>query len=230
VAPESLFGSLRVTKTPTLRDQVYDLLSREIQEYRLKPGDRLVEAKLAEELGISRGPIREAVARLIAEGLLIDGQGSGVYVAPLPSVKEIEDNYLIRGLLQSLAARLAATNITKLELEQLTACLESAKKYIAQGEAEVFFEHNLEFHRIIEKAACSERLEDVINYLRSPFYLRVSHKLPQIHRLGVALDEHQAILQALIQADGEAAERLMKTHLENAKWSLLDKLKEEEDA
>jgi len=216
-----------VQKQPFLRDQVYEILAQAIKENRLKPGERLVESKLAEELGISRGPIREAIARLVAEGLLVGGGSNGVRVAPLPSLPEIAENYVIRAVLQGMAARLAAEKIDDSELQDLKLCLDKAKRSLAKGDIEGFLDHNLQFHELIEKASRSAKLQEVINYLRSPLYKRVSHKLSQILRIDVALKEHEEILKAIEGRDGERAERLMRAHVENAKESLLKRFKEE---
>jgi DNA-binding GntR family transcriptional regulator len=222
MAPYTRIAPSPISRAPTLRDQAYEVLTQAVRENRLKPSERIIESKLAEELQISRGPIREAIARLVAEGLLVAGT-NGVRVAPLPSLEDIVDNYSIRGVLQGMAARLAAERITDDELTHLHEFLDNATNSIKTGVTEEFFQYNLEFHELIERASKSEQLQDVIDYLRSSLYKRVSHKLSQIFRVDVAHREHQRICEAIATRDGSRAEQLMKAHIDNARESLLKK-------
>ena len=211
-----------ISKHPLLRDQTYQILTQAIRENRFKPGQRIVESKLASQLNISRGPIRESIARLLAEGLLVITR-DGLQVAPLPSPAQIVDNYAIRGVLQGLASRLAAQHANAQQLEQLRACLAEAKGSLHSQESEDFYHYNLKFHELVEEASGSESLRDAINHLRSPLYHRISHKMSQLFRIAVAHREHEEIFKAIERRDGPQAEALTKTHLENAKASLLEK-------
>ena len=101
-----------------LREIVFEAMREAIVSGRLAPGERLVEIKLADEMGVSRTPVREAIRKLELEGFVIMMQRKGAYVAGL-SPKEIRDVFEIRSTLESLAARLAAERITQVQLEQL---------------------------------------------------------------------------------------------------------------
>ena len=210
-----------ISKHPSLRDQTYEILTRAIRENRLKPGQRIIESKLAADLNISRGPVRETIARLLVEGLLVNA-GDGLQVAPLPSPEQIIDNYRTRAVLQGLAARLAAQNATTGQLDRLRICLKEAGDSVRSQASEVFYQNNLKFHELIEEASGSESLQDVINHLRSPLYHRISHKMSQLFRVDFAHREHEKIFRAIQLRDSTGSEDLMKTHLENAKASLLE--------
>lgn len=219
----NVFSDTPIQKNLLLRDKAYEILIQAIRENRLKPGQRIVESQVAETLQISRGPIHEAIVRLVTEGLLITSKNNVTHVAPLPSLKKIADNYSIRSLLQGMAARLAAENANNDQIEKMHQSLTNAKECLSAGKNESFFEHNLEFHELIEIASGSETLQEVINFMRNPLYKRISHKLSQIHRVDIAQKEHETIFALIRTKDGEGAEDSMKSHVMNARQSLVDK-------
>ena len=115
-----------------LRDVVSDVLRQAIKDGVLKPGERLMEIRLAEELGVSRTPIREAIRKLEQEGFVVMVPRRGTYVADI-SLKDISQVFEIRGALEELAAGLAAERITPDELERLERILVEINEYMAHA-------------------------------------------------------------------------------------------------
>src|SRR5438105_10870219 len=129
----------------TLWQRVYDFLREEILSERLQPGAVLQEVALSEELGVSRGPIREAIGRLAAEGLVVVRPRRGAVVRSLTKDEFIEA-YEVREALEVLAVRLATPRLTNEGLARLELLIETMEGHAARDEVEAFFEANAAFH------------------------------------------------------------------------------------
>lgn len=209
-------------KSPSLSDQALERLSELIIRGDIKPGARIQEAVLARQLGISRGPLREAIRRLEGRGLLVRIPHVGVRVAN-PSVEEIIDLYMIREVLEGLACRLAAERLTVEELTSLRDVLfnHSAHEDVKSGTGYYQTPGDQDFHFQIIKGSRQVRLietllGDLYQVLRF-FRYRSSINLG---RAKAAYSEHIGILEALERRDGDAAERLMREHLQHARLSV----------
>lgn len=201
---------------------IYDSIREGILSGRYAAGERLVEARLAAELGVSRTRVREALARLEAEHLLARASGRGLVVTQL-SPSEIEDMYALRLLLEGFAAARAAENVTFEELERLRelqnelVAAEQGADSAGDGERTALIrrvtEINKEFHNLIHIAARNRRLEPVLRsvievpLMFTSFYWYTNRELKE------AANDHQAILDALEAREPERAEELMKRHI-----------------
>jgi DNA-binding GntR family transcriptional regulator len=176
------------------------------------PGDQITESELAARLGVSRTPVREAIAHLVTQGLLVkeDNRSARVH---RPSLEELTEIYELRALLEPHVARLAAANATTDRIRELRALESRLRK--EEGTDEWFGDH-ARFHRTIALAADRPRMLATIDALRhhSEPYVRLVTALDAGQR-DVAQKEHEAILQAIAEGDGEHAEELVRTHLES---------------
>ncbi len=191
---------------------VYRKLKERIISGELAPDTRLIELSIAAEFGVSRTPVREALKRLAAENLVLADPARGIVVhAPEPS--EIEDVFILREALDSLAARLAAHRITPSELARLHLIVESMREATETDRREQIILANARFHDVIYGAAGNRMLARVARDLRD--FVRRFSTLPfaSPDRVHHVLDEHLAILEALENHDPEAAERASKGHL-----------------
>ncbi|GAA4529926.1 GntR family transcriptional regulator [Chelativorans composti] len=209
-------------KSPSLSDRALERLTELIIRGDIKPGARIQEAVLARQLGISRGPLREAIRRLEGRGLLVRIPNVGVHVAN-PTVDEIIDLYTIREVLEGLACRLAAERLTDKELKRLRDVLfdHSAHEDVKSGTGYYQSPGDQDFHFQIIKGSRQARLietllGDLYQVLR--FFRYRSSIKPG--RAKAAFEEHISILEALERRDGEAAERLMREHLQHARLSI----------
>jgi DNA-binding GntR family transcriptional regulator len=204
----------------SLTGRVFKQLSDQILNGKYKPGDSLVETKLAKELGVSRTPIREALRQLEQEGLVSSIPNKGVFVRGI-SEQDIEDIYAMRVLIEGLAARWAAEKVTPAELDSLKEILDLMEFYTSKGDTEHISELDTQFHALIYSASKSKPLCFVLGNLHH-FVQRArigSVKVPG--RADKTLNEHRAIVQAFEDRDPDAAEAALTNHVLRAKANLL---------
>ena len=211
-----------------LRDVVFETLRDAIITQVLKPGERLMEIQLADEMGVSRTPVREAIRKLELEGLVVMVPRKGAYVAGV-SMKDIHEVYEVRAALEMLAVTLAAERITDEELDALE------RQVLRESEAEENSDENAldniiyidsTFHDIIYQAAHNQRLVQFVNILQEQLQLFRAASLSRPGRSKTALDEHKQIVEALAERNGELASRLAKEHIENAENAMISGMEE----
>ncbi len=180
-----------------------------------KGGESLTEMKLAQEYGMSRTPIREALRKLEVEGLVNIIPNKGAVVSSLTD-EEISNVFNIRMRIESMAAYLAAKNITESQLEQLRDALELFEFYIGKGNTGRCGEEDFKFHDIIYDASGSRPVRNVLQSMNS--YIRsVRHEtLKSRERMKQAVSEHIDIFNAIKEGNAELAEELAYKHVVNA--------------
>ncbi|GAW91651.1 GntR family transcriptional regulator [Calderihabitans maritimus] len=208
-----------------LREIVFETLREAIINGTLKPGERLMEVQLAEEMGVSRTPVREAIRKLELEGFVVMVPRKGAYVAGI-SIKDIADVFEIRAALESLAAGLAAERITEEELEELERLLVQVAECTESNDLEKLIEIDTRFHDILYKASRNERLVQIISNLREQIQRFRSTSLAFPGRMKETLEEHKKIVEALSERNVALAQALAAEHIENAENSMLEALRE----
>jgi len=204
-----------------LREIVFEHLREAIIGGNLRPGERLMEMQLAEEMGVSRTPVREAIRKLELEGLVIMVPRRGAYVSDL-SIKDVAETYEIRAALEALAAGLAAERITADESEELERILVSIGQCIANNDLERSIELDEQFHGVLYRASKNERLVQIINNLREQIQRFRATSLGTPGRLEAVFSEHTKIAEAISERNAALAERLAMEHIENAENALLE--------
>lgn len=207
-----------------LRDLVLDALREAIMNGSLQPRERLMEIQLAEELGVSRTPVREALRKLELEGFIVMVPRKGAYVSDL-SMKDIADVFEIRAALEGLAAALAAERITEEELETLERLLVEKSEAIHQNDIEKLVAVDTKFHETLYKASRNDRLSTIISNLREQIQRFRLTSLSVPGRKKESLDEHCSIVEAIQARDVQLARHLAQEHIENAENVLIDSLK-----
>jgi DNA-binding GntR family transcriptional regulator len=194
-----------------IRNSVFSILRNAILDGKLEPGQRLVERNIAEQLRISRTPVREAIRKLELEKLVTHIPRKGVVVSGFTK-EDIEEIQLIRISLEALCCSIAATKIKDRELEQLN--IINNKMSEEYKNIDKLISLNRQFHEIIYKAAESPRLYNFVNTLRE--YISNSTKLTyaKTGRLKEVLNEHAEIIKALRNHDSVKASNVAKTHVE----------------
>ena len=203
-----------------LREVVYETLREAIKTGGLTPGERLMEIQLAEELGVSRTPVREAIRKLELERFVVMIPRRGTYVANL-SLKDINEVFEIRAALDGLAAGLAAERITEEELEQLERLLVEISDHIDQHDNEKIVATDEAFHDILYRASRNERLVGIIYNLREQFTRFRSVSINYPGRLQNTLEEHRQLVEAIARREPEMAQQKAREHIENAEQTLL---------
>lgn len=209
-------ASARTASAPlnrtSLAQQAVEELRRRIAGSALIPGQRLDEAALADDLGISRTPLREALKVLSAEGLVEIRPRRGCYVAELGPA-DLDDIFPIMALLEGEVAREAALKGSAADLRRLDQLHASLERHAAAGEVDRYYEVNYVFHDALQAIAGNRWLQHVIGDLRKLLKLSRHRSLRLEGRLAESLAEHRALMDALHRRDGDAAERVMKSHL-----------------
>jgi len=205
----------RITRGPNLVTQTYEAVCDGIISGVLAPGQRIVLERLARDLGISPTPLREAVARLVNEGLFVDGPSRKLHVAPL-TPGYVRDTFWVRAALEGLAAELAASRITDADLTLLHHALEDATGALRSSDLAVYVRGDELFHRLIAEAANNnallrelDALKPHVAYIRGYSQRQIGDHLQQSHR------EHLVTFGYLRQRDAEPARRSMETHVRN---------------
>ena len=204
----------------SLREQIKDVILQRIVEGSLEPGSRIVETRIAQELGVSQGPVREALRDLEQLGCVVHEPNRGCSVRDF-SLEELLEAFPVRAALEALAARLAAERITKAELAELEQLLERMTKAARRGDAHDQSQANASFHATIVRAARNRTLERQWQMLEpySRTYLTVSR--PGIDLVFLS-DRHVPILTALRRRDSAAAAEAMQEHLMGAADLLME--------
>jgi DNA-binding GntR family transcriptional regulator len=197
----------------TLRQQVADHLREEILSARLAPGAELGEVALARSLGISRGPLREALGQLAAEGLVTIVPRRGAVVKRLTR-QEFIDAYEVREALESLAIKLAVPRLSAADKADLHRMCEQMERAATPGDWDRFFELNREFHARLVRASGNSKLEEVHSQLVAQMGRLMRQSVELRGGFEQSAAEHRAILAAVDAGDPERAARLLEDHIE----------------
>ena len=207
-----------VTEAPftrsNLREQIKDVILQRIVSAEYPPGARLVETRIAQELGVSQAPVREALRDLEQLGCIVHEPFRGCSVRAF-SAEELLEAFPVRAALEALAARLAAERMSEDELLRLAQLLERMRDAARRGDAHDQSQANASFHATIVRAARNATLERQWSFLEpySRTYLTVSQPGLDLKALS---ERHVPILDALRARDGDAAAEAMHRHLMDA--------------
>ena len=203
-----------------LREAVCETLRDAIRKGILEPGERLMEVQLADELGISRTPVREAIRKLEQEGYVIMMPRRGTYVSDI-STSDVKEIFEIRSALESLATGLAARRIEPDELETLQNLLVEIEGYIAKNDIEKIVETDIKFHGLLYKVSRNERLVNIINNLKEQLARFRTLSMSYPGRLQETLEEHSEMVEAIANGDVSAARDAAEHHMERAEKTYL---------
>jgi DNA-binding GntR family transcriptional regulator len=200
---------LQLQSTPAM---IADRLREEILRGRFPPHMQLTEVELARQLQVSRGPIREAMQRLIQEGLLRAERNRGVFVVELDD-DDARDVYMARGVIERSAAAIVARRRPEAALLELQAIVEKLAAAVGSGWTEIIG-YDLAFHQTLVEAAGSARLNRMFRTLIAETRLCLIRLEPFYQQTSEVVAEHEAILAALRAGNGRQADRLLRTHMD----------------
>jgi DNA-binding GntR family transcriptional regulator len=215
-----LEGTLDGAAHQTLTDRIYQLLKENIVRHRLKPGARLLDQEIAESLNVSRTPVREALNRLGTEGLVEIIPRRGAFVINL-SAKDMKDIYEVREVLEVLAVRLAVPRLSDEDILGLEETLEAFSNALDRKEHLTCFELDKEFHDRIVRLSGNAKLAEINTLLGGNIQTTRWRHCQNDHRQQLSLQEHRAILDALIKRDVDLASELVSDHIRSVKKDLL---------
>ncbi|NLO88764.1 MAG: GntR family transcriptional regulator [Clostridia bacterium] len=216
---------VRVREYSPIREEVFIMLREAILNGKLKPGDRLVERELAEQLGVSRTPVREALRKLELENLVTHIPRKGVIVSEVSKndVMEILD---IRACLEGLGARVAAQKASEKDIEELKECIEKIKEGMSKNNMEEVSKLHNDFHSKILEIAGYPRLSQMVSSLGDYIsrFTKMGYTIPG--RMDKAMKEHYELLEAITQRNPELAKQIAEDHIDNSKSVILKQYEE----
>ena len=209
------FSPIKFDDTGHIRDSVFSILRNAILDKKLEPGQRLVERNIAEQMGISRTPVREAINKLILERLVTHIPRKGVVVSGFTKA-DIVEILAIRTSLEALICSIAAKKIKPRELKRLESLAKQISDEHGKGNLKKSNQLNDKFHEIIYRTAESPRVYDFLNTLHEYItkFTQVAYSKPG--RPEEVWVEHNAIIDALRRHDSAEAETVAKTHADNS--------------
>jgi DNA-binding GntR family transcriptional regulator len=211
---------LVIRPNKTIREKVYNYLREGILSGKIKSGDRLVESDLAERIGTSRTPVREALHTLEREALIESLHRVGYVVRPISEL-EVSELCQIRLALEALALRWALRKDPARLARAMRKNLSRCEQQVAAGDLKAFIELDAQFHDLISEVADSNRLKEMTNSIRR-YMLR--YRIQSIYtedNVRRAIAGHQALLKAIEDDDKKAAQRALAAHIKQSKKDIL---------
>lgn len=215
-------------KVKTIRGQVYHILRNDICSGKYEPGVWLQEKELAEQLGVSRSPVREAMRQLVADGLVIEVPNKGVFVKEF-TPRDIDEIFDMRVMLESYGIQKSRKNLTTVRRQKLFELLEQLEKSYVAGDMEKYVQTDEELHiRIVELGGNSlvESTYDRVRSMNQQFRLL---SLTSHQRFSESMEEHRKLIQALAVGNIVGAEEAMRVHLELARRTIKEQLVRERE-
>lgn len=218
--------SMQMNEFLPLRDVVFNTLRQAILTGELKPGERLMEIHLANKLGVSRTPIREAIRKLELEGLVTMIPRRGAEVAQITE-KSMNDVLEVRRALDALCVELACERITGEDLARLKQACEAFEEAVRTREIKKVARADVELHDIIVQATGNQRLVQLINNLSEQMYRYRFEYIKDISQHQRLVDEHRMIYDSIVKKDKEAASQAAHVHIDNQKKAIIAQIRSE---
>ena len=201
--------TMPLTIWPKIGDQIYETLLKQIIDHKLKPGERLIEEQIGRDLGVSRTPLRDAISALARDGFVKVEPRRGASVRDF-QLKDLIELYDIRMAVEGLAAKLAAGNIKHDILKRLASDF-------AKNDAGVLLEADTNLHRIIIESCGNAKLQEILVNLTNLVQAFRTAGYKSKSRSKSATVYHIKIVKALMNGNGDGAEKLMREHIEKTK-------------
>ena len=219
---------IRMDEYLPLRDVVFNTLRQAILKGELKPGERLMEIQLANKLGVSRTPVREAIRKLELEGLVLMIPRKGAEVAEITR-QDMEDVLEVRTALEELAVKDACDHITDAQLSELKKASNEFKKALLEGKDLVTCaDADMHFHDVILSATNNRRLIQMLNNLSEQMYRYRVEYLKDETIYPRLLKEHKDIAESLRRKDKSRASETMREHVKNQAEAVKDMIRQQE--
>ncbi len=209
-----------------LRDTVFNQLRLQILHGELKPGERLMEVALADKLGVSRTPVREAIRMLEQEGLAVLLPRRGAHVASIDN-KQLEDMLEARRTLEAFTVNAACGRITKEQIEELREYNKNFKEAVRSGDTVTMADSDYIFHEAIAKAAGNSRIMEILQHLREQLFRYQYEYLKDASHHAHLIEEHEAICAAFEEGENNKAVELIKMHIDDQELGVYFQLEKE---
>lgn len=212
-----------VEKPLTLRERIVDFIKDSVVSGRLKPGERVPEQEIAENLGISRTPIREAFRQLESEGFISVTPRKGAVVSPITD-KDVNEFYAIKSLLEGFAAKTACTKLTQKDIKRLESLNSQMGRCAEKSDVKGFFKLDYQFHDIFLKACGNEKLCAMVYQLVQQFERFRITALSVPGRMTDSVKQHRDIIEAFRESNVALVESLVMANAEKSGHMLVEEL------
>lgn len=211
---------------PSLVEQVHRSILSSIASGQLRPGERIIQEQLAQQLGISRQPVQQALTLLRKEGVLIDAPGRGLLVAPL-DLQHVRHMYEVRAVIEGLAFRCAAERNAKAAAARGPALIRAGRKAVAGGSYSEMIAADMAFHDVIYWLSGNPLVAPSMETHWTQTQRVMGAVLMRDDKPRDIWDQHEVMLAAVSAGDGETAERLARRHIMEAAEFMVDRLQRE---
>ena len=215
-----------IATQPSLVEQVQDAILSEIAEGKLKPGARIIQEQIAAELGVSRQPVQQALLVLRNLGVLQDAPGRGLQVAPL-DLEHVRNMYDVRAVIEGLAFRKAAERNAPQARAEGPTLVRNGRKAVARGSVSEMIAADMAFHDFIYRLAENPLVAPAMETHWTNTQRVMGEVLMRDEKPRDIWDQHEALLDAVMAADGRKAERLARQHIEEAAAFMIERLGKE---
>ena len=210
-----------------LRDVVFNTLRQAILRGELKPGERLMEIQLANKLGVSRTPIREAIRKLELEGLVLMIPRRGAEVAEITE-QNLRDVLEVREALEELSVKLACEHATQAQIEEMKQAAQVFKESLSGDDVTRIAEADVAFHDAINMATDNQKLIQILNNLREQMYRYRVEYLKDEKNFPILIREHSQIVEGLTAKDKTMLTAAMHKHVMNQATAVKEMIREQE--
>lgn len=216
----------KIERSPSLKEQILNILRKDFIKGKLRPGDQIVEAEIARRFGTSRGPVREALVILENDGFITRTENGNIFVTTLTK-KDLYEIYSLRGLLEGFAAKLAVPNFSDEDIVYLNKCLSSIADLKGSLNQTIAVPNTLEIHRFVIVKSDHKRLYDLWQNLN--LQLKMLGSIVMMHEtVEGTLIKHSKLIEALITRDPFIAEKAITEHIMEA-WEIANQSMSRED-
>jgi len=215
---------IRSLKRENLGNQVFEQVKEIIVRGEIPAGKRMIESEIAASMGISRTPVREAVHKLEAEGLLQPLPRGGYVVRGL-SLPDIEETFEIRSILESFAAYLAANRHSSKEILPLEKKMEEFQRYLDRDDLKELTRINTEFHELLYALSRSQKLIKMIHDLRDEIYFLRKMILNSVDMARLSNKDHREIIKAIKKREDKKVEKLVRDHILRGKEFVINEIR-----
>jgi len=216
----------KVERSPSLKEQILNILRKDFIKGSIKPGDHIIESEIAQKYGTSRGPVREAMVILENEGLITRGANGNIFVTTLTK-KDLYEIYSLRSLIEGFAAKLAVPNFSNEDIAYLNKCLNTIEKLKGSINQTITVPNTLEIHRFVVVKSNHKRLFDLWQNLNLQLKMLGSIVM-MFDTVEGTLIKHSQLIRALITKDPFIAEKEIIEHIMEA-WKIADQYMNMED-
>ena len=217
---------LPISRTKSLKERAYDILKELILTGRLEQGELHNEKRLAEVLGVSRTPVREALLELSREGMVVFVPSKGVKVRKITS-KQVQEVFEIRRIIEGHIIQVISKQLTPADLKKIDRIISKQKRLASRDEMVGFIEIDKEFHLFLASKMGNQQIEAILQNLRDQIHLMGIRAIQDHSRLQQVIKEHHLIYSALMKKDGKKAHRELILHLKNTEKKLIDIIENE---